>query len=100
MSPVTVLFVLVITLSTFCTVLLNSLTAKLSRLEQSQRELEMQLKNQFDGLPEADNAVESAQLAYNTAVAVYNESINRFPGIIIAGIFGFTAISADEGEFK
>ena len=91
MSWMTVLFVLVIAISTLCTILLNSLIAKISKVERTQKEFEILLTTNAEGVAGADAAKE----AYNTAVLKYNESIGRFPGMLVAGIFGFTAIRVE-----
>ncbi len=38
--------------------------------------------------------------SYNDCVLMYNNAIQTFPGVLVAGMFGFTerhAFSADEG---
>jgi len=109
-SPITVFFLLVIGVCTLFTLLFNSVTAKLGRLENGQKELESQQRKRFDleqqteatqeALSLADSAVESARESLETAIAVYNESISRFPGLIVAGIFGFEAILSGEEGFS
>jgi len=104
---VTVFFVFIIVVCTVGTILLNSLTAKIGRMESSQKELEAQLKKQFDlkrqpepseELADMESVVGEARQSYNDAVAKYNESVGRFPGMLIAGMFGFTAINHDNDE--
>ena len=80
MSSVTVLFAAVIFVCSVASILSNSLNAKLGRVEQSLKELEIQ--------PEEESLRES----YDNAVRVYNESIARFPGILIAWALGFKNI--------
>lgn len=45
-----------------------------------------------EDLKNAVSAVETAKQSYDAALAKYNESIVRFPGILVAGIFGFKVI--------
>ena len=87
----TVFFVLVIVISTFCTILLNSMIAKIGKVESAQKELEFQMTTESEGL-------EAAKDSYNVAVVKYNESIGRFPCILVAGIFGFKAIHVEQEE--
>lgn len=161
MSALTLFFILVIVVCTTFIILFNSIAAKLGRMEARQKELEAQLKREFDlqhqPIPEPGpelepelgpkleseresereseiepekeseiepekeseiepekgserepanepaneaedikNLVASARQSYNEAVAVYNGSIARFPGILVAGIFGFKAIIVEE----
>ena len=91
MSHITLIFVFIIAICTFITILFSSIAAKLGRLESSQKELDFQLKQQEDG-------AEEAMEAYKTHLAVYNESISRFPGMLIARVYGFRTISAKEEE--
>ena len=87
----TVFFVLIIVISTLCTILLNSMIAKIGRVESAQRELEFQITNDSQEL-------ETARDSYNAAVVKYNESIGRFPCMLVAGIFGFRAINVEQEE--
>lgn len=90
MSGITIFFVLVILISVTCTILLNSVISKVGKMEISQREFfNMQI-----GLKKPED-LEAARQSYDEAVLLYNESIGRFPGIIVAGVFGFKAISSE-----
>ncbi|MCL2421626.1 MAG: LemA family protein [Defluviitaleaceae bacterium] len=89
MSLLTIFFVLIIAVCTMLIVLFNSVAIKLGRLESSQKELEVALIKDTE-------SVEDARAGYDAAVAAYNTSISQFPGMIIAGIFGFEAIGDDD----
>ena len=103
----TLVYIFVIVTCTICIILFNSVIAKLGRFEVSQKELEFQLKKQSDmqqGTPEeaeaaeVEKAVEAARKSYMDRLSVYNECIDRFPGKIIAQIYGFKAISGEEDD--
>jgi len=106
MPGVTIFFVIVIVVCTTFIILFNQIAAKLGQLESKLKELEAQLKKEFilKQQPEISreeeeqivDLVKSARQSYITAVAVYNESIASFPGMLIAGMFGFRMIS--EGD--
>ncbi|MDO4948692.1 MAG: LemA family protein [Bacteroidales bacterium] len=60
------------------------------------RELQAQLEG-------TENRIQKSRTEYNEAVRSYNVSVRRFPGNIIAGIFGFQtkeSFKADEGTSK
>jgi LemA protein len=44
------------------------------------------LQDQFEG---TENRISVARQRYNTAVRTYNSKLDKFPGIIIAPVFGF-----------
>jgi|GEM_PF-3081968 len=90
MSQMTLVFAVIIAGCTLVTVLFSSVAAKLGRLESSQKELDQLLRQEED--------TEAAFEAYNKHLAVYNESISRFPGYLIARMYGFRQISADEDD--
>ena len=92
----TVLFVVVIAVCTLCTILLNSIISKIGRVERTQREFEFQLTS--NSIQAEQDEVITARESYTTAVEKYNESIGRFPGMVIAGIFGFTAIHIEQKD--
>jgi len=108
MSLLTVFLLLVIVMCTLFTVLFNSVTIKLGRLESSQKEFEAQQKRHFDlnhqaevaeaELADVEKSIASAKETYDAAMAAYNESISRFPGMFIAGIFGFEPINSVEKD--
>jgi len=91
MSPITILFILIIALCIAVTVVINILTAKHSDLKDKQKALEAKLREQAE-LAE----LEKARHDYDTAVSRNNEYIKRFPGVIAAGVLGFKAISTGE----
>ena len=83
----TAIFIIIIAICTFYTIMLNSLNAKLSRYETSNREYQS-LKNK-DSQKEAQ---ETARANRDAALSKYNESIARFPANLAANIFGFKAL--------
>ena len=91
MSGMTIFFVLVILASTFFTILLNSLLSKIGKVERTQKEFEYRLTNGSEDL-------EVARESYNAAVVKYNESVNRFPGLLVAGLFGFATIHIERED--
>ena len=54
---------------------------------------ELKASEQFIGLQDqlegAENRISTARVDYNEAVTEYNTKIRRFPGSLIAGLFGF-----------
>lgn len=84
MSSLTVFFAVIIAICTALTIMLNRIIGRLGNVEKSLKELEAQ--------PEEL----SARQTYDQAVARYNESIIRFPGVLVAGVFGFTAIPVEQ----
>lgn len=44
----------------------------------------------MDELAGTENRIATARMDYNTAVQNFNTSIKRFPGVMVARIFGFT----------
>ena len=101
----TVFFIFIIVICTLCTLLLNSVNAKLGRVESSQKEFTLQLKKLFDmkqqsesseDLSVSEKAAESARQSYIVAMEAYNQSISSFPGVLISHIFGFKVITDEE----
>ena len=82
----TVFFLTVIVVCSVASILATSLNAKLGKVERSLKE--------FESRP---GEVESRQ-SYDAAVEVYNASIARFPGILIAGVLGFKYIPVESME--
>ena len=85
MSLMTFVFALIIVLCTASTIMLNRLTVKLSKVEISQKEL---VAKELA----ATEDIEQFRQAYHDAVGVYNDALVRFPGPVIAEIFGFRVI--------
>lgn len=54
---------------------------------------ELKASEQFKGLQDqlegAENRISTARVDYNQAATAYNTKIRRFPGSLIAGMFGF-----------
>lgn len=57
-----------------------------------------QYKALQDELAGTENRIAVARKDYNSAVEVYNKSVRRFPGNIVAGIFGFEQIEYFEAD--
>jgi len=95
MSPITILFVLIIALCIAVTVVINILTAKHSNLKDLQKKLEAELRKQLDS---NSGEAEKARQDYDAALVVYNAYIARFPGVIAARILGFKAIQNTREE--
>ena len=119
MSSLTVLFVFVIVVCTFFTVLFNIVSAKLGQVESSQKELQSHRQRHFllqkkpaheiepvegieitkiSELAELEEELELAKQSYDTAVMVYNEAISKFPGLLVAGMLGFKEISGERDD--
>ncbi|TCS83134.1 LemA family protein [Tepidibacillus fermentans] len=57
----------------------------------------------MDELAGTENRIATARRDYNTAVQTYNQQIKRFPGVIVARLFGFEPkeyFQADENAQK
>lgn len=66
------------------------------KANQNFRELQTQLEG-------TENRIQKSRTEYNEAVRVYNVAVRRFPGNIVAGLFGFQTretFKADEGASK
>ena len=86
----TIFFIFIILLFTYLTIAFNILTSKLSKVEANQRELETLLSEQ--------SQTKDAWNACRDAVKEYNETLKKFPFIMVAGIFGFKTIFNEEFE--
>jgi len=103
MSPITILFILVIAMCIAVTIMINILTAKHSGLKDLQKDLDIKRKKYLDLQQQPESAeaelqllaseVEKAQQDYGAALGGYNEYIKRFPGVVTARVLGFKAIS-------
>ena len=92
MSPLTLLFALVIIVCVVFCLLMNSVLAKLGRFERFHKEYLQAIQD------EDAEAKKTAQKATSNAVEVYNNSISRFPGIVVASLFGFKVVSYGRDE--
>jgi len=103
MSPITILFIIIIALCIAVTVIINILTAKHSSLKDLKKELDAKRKKHLDLQQQPEPAenelqtlaseVEKAQQAYDVALGGYNGYIKRFPGVVAARILGLKAVS-------
>ena len=103
MSPITILFILIIALCIAVTVIINILTAKHSSLKDLQKELDAKRKKHLDLKHKPESAeeelqtlaseAEKAEQAYDAALSVYNDYIKRFPGVLAAQVLGFKSVS-------
>ncbi|MCL2398303.1 MAG: LemA family protein [Defluviitaleaceae bacterium] len=121
MTPLTFVLVAIIAICFVFTILFNSLTAKLGRVESKQTELETHFKKRFELSQELvklqeteaekekqevlqneifqiEEILTSSQESFTAAVKEYNESISRFPCILIAQILGFKTIAENSEE--
>ena len=57
-----------------------------------------QYKALQDELAGTENRIAVARKDYNDAAQVYNKSVRRFPGSIVAGIFGFEQVEYFEAD--
>lgn len=84
---------------------MNSALARLMAISESYPELKAsenfsELQAQIEG---TENRINEARKKYNAAVKEYNIKVRRFPGNIVAGIFGFekkAEFKASEGAEK
>lgn len=71
----------------------NAVTEAYPDLEASE-----QYKALQDELAGTENRIAYARKEYNTAAGTYNKSIRRFPGNIVAGMFGFEQVEYFEAD--
>ena len=163
MNPITFILISIIAICTVFTVLFNSLTAKLGRVESSQNELENNFKKRFEliqlieaeansneaslesgsnsesdsadtlesgsdsesdltdtlksgsdsdsssednpntlqeELAQVEESLRTNQESFTTALNEYNDSISRFPCILVARILGFMPITDTDDDPK
>lgn len=77
---------------------MNSALSRLLAISENYPDLKAsenfsELQAQIEG---TENRINEARKRYNTAVKEYNITVRRFPGNIVAGIFGFEK----KGEFR
>lgn len=77
---------------------MNSALSRLLAISENYPDLKAsenfsELQAQIEG---TENRINEARKRYNTAVKEYNIAVRRFPGNIVAGIFGFEK----KGEFR
>jgi hypothetical protein len=95
MSLAAVLLGVVIALCAGCMVLYNLMVSRRERAERALREAE-EGPQDAEGL---DERLAAARAAYDAAAARFNADMERFPGVIIAAMFGLTEMpSLDERD--